>query len=142
MLAMQRAVAGLKLKPGIVLIDGNRMPQLPFPARTIVKGDAKVRVISAASILAKVARDEAMLNYHEQFPQYGFASNKGYLTEFHLATLKQFGPCPIHRQNYEPIKLLLSSGAQEKQLGFFGCTEQEFETISDADTALKKLDER
>ena len=66
MLAMQRAVAGLKLKPGIVLIDGNRLPKLPFPARTIIKGDAKVRVISAASILAKVARDEAMLKYHEQ----------------------------------------------------------------------------
>ena len=118
MLAMQRAVAGLKLKPGIVLIDGNRLPQLPFPARTIIKGDAKIRAISAASILAKVARDEAMLKYHEQFPQYGFDTNKGYLTEFHLATLKQFGPCPIHRQNYEPIRILLSSepGAQQLKL--------------------------
>jgi len=139
MLAMQRAVAGLKLKPGIVLIDGNRMPQLPFPARTIVKGDAKVRVISAASMLAKVARDEAMLKYHEQFPQYGFASNKGYLTEFHLATLKQFGPCPIHRQNYEPVKLLLSSGAREKQLAFFGAaTDEEFESIRAAERALNE----
>jgi ribonuclease HII len=107
MLAMQRAVAGLKLKPDIVLIDGNRMPKLSIPARTIVKGDAKVRVISAASILAKVARDEAMLKYHEQFPNYGFAENKGYLTEFHLATLKQFGPCPIHRKHYAPIRALL-----------------------------------
>lgn len=107
MLAMQRAVAGLKLKPNIVLIDGNRMPKLPFPARTIVKGDAKVRSISAASILAKVARDEAMLKYHEQFPNYGFAENKGYLTEFHLATLKQFGPCPVHRKNYAPVRALL-----------------------------------
>jgi len=118
MLAMQRAVAGLKLKPGIVLIDGNRMPKLPFPARTIVKGDAKVRVISAASILAKVARDEAMLKYHEQFPHYGFDANKGYLTEFHLATLRQFGPCPIHRQNYEPIRLLLAPGAEAQQMSF------------------------
>ncbi|HLH55445.1 MAG TPA: ribonuclease HII [Verrucomicrobiae bacterium] len=107
MLAMQRAVAGLKLKPDIVLIDGNRMPRLGFPARTIVKGDAKVRCISAASILAKVARDEAMLRYHEQFPNYGFAENKGYLTEFHLATLKQFGPCPIHRKHYAPVRALL-----------------------------------
>lgn len=115
MLAMQRAVAGLKLKPGIVLIDGNRMPQLPFPARTIIKGDAKVRVISAASILAKVARDEAILKYHDQFPQYGFAQNKGYLTEFHLATLKQFGPCPLHRQNYAPIKLLLEAAEEAEQ---------------------------
>lgn len=118
MLAMQRAVAGLKLKPDIVLIDGNRMPKLPFPARTIVKGDAKVRAISAASILAKVARDEAMLKYHELFPQYGFAANKGYLTEFHLATLRQFGPCAIHRQNYEPVRVLLSPGGRERQLDF------------------------
>ena len=117
MLAMQRAVAGLKLKPGVVLIDGNRMPHLPFPARTIVKGDAKVRVISAASILAKVARDEAMLKYHEQFPQYGFDRHKGYLTELHLAMLRQFGPCPVHRQNYEPIRVLLAAGVQEQQLG-------------------------
>jgi ribonuclease HII len=86
------------------------MPSLPIPARTIVKGDAKVRSISAASILAKVARDEAMLKYHEQFPNYGFAENKGYLTEFHLATLRQFGPCPIHRKHYAPIRELLEDG--------------------------------
>ncbi len=116
MLAMQRAVAGLRLKPGIVLVDGNRLPQLPCPARAIVKGDAKIRVISAASILAKVARDEAMLKYHEQFPQYGFDKHKGYLTEFHLATLKEFGPCPIHRQNYRPVKLLLEAGEVFEQL--------------------------
>jgi len=103
MLAMQRAVAGLKLTPGIVLIDGNRMPKLPFPARTIVKGDAKVRVISAASILAKVARDEAMLKYHEQFPQYGFDKHKGYMTPLHKSTLQEFGPCAIHRRDYEPV---------------------------------------
>ena len=107
MLAMQRAVEGLKLKPDLVLIDGNRMPRLSITARTIIKGDAKVRSISAASILAKVARDEAMLKYHEQFPNYGFADNKGYLTEFHLATLKQFGPCPIHRKHYAPVRALL-----------------------------------
>lgn len=112
MLAMQRAVGGLKLKPGIVFIDGNRMPKLPFPARTIVKGDAKIRVISAASILAKVARDEAMLKYHEQFPQYGFADNKGYLTESHLQSLKQFGPCSVHRKSYEPIRMLLGRQQQ------------------------------
>lgn len=115
MLAMQRAVAGLKLKPDLVLIDGNRMPRLAVPARTIVKGDAKVRAISAASILAKVARDEAMLKYHEQFPNYGFADNKGYLTEFHLATLKQFGPCPIHRKHYAPVRALLE-GAEPSEI--------------------------
>ena len=115
MLAMQRAVQGLKLKPDIVLIDGNRMPRLSIPARTIIKGDAKVRAISAASILAKVARDAAMLQYHEQFPNYGFAETKGYLTEFHLATLKQFGPGPIHRKNYAPVRALLE-GAEPAEL--------------------------
>ena len=115
MLAMQRAVAGLKLRPDVVLIDGNRMPRLSIPARTIIKGDAKVRCISAASILAKVARDEAMLEYHEQFPNYGFAENKGYLTEFHLATLKEFGPCPVHRRNYAPIRALLE-GAEPRAI--------------------------
>ncbi len=116
MLAMQRAVGGLKLRPGLVLIDGNRMPKLPFPARTIVKGDAKVPVISAASILAKVARDEAMTKYHEAFPGYGFAENKGYLTQAHLAALKELGPCAIHRRGYEPIRALLEPRAAEEQL--------------------------
>jgi ribonuclease HII len=117
MLAMQRAVSGLRLTPDIVLIDGNRMPDLPFPARTIIKGDARVRCISAASILAKVARDEAMLLYHEQFPQYGIDKHKGYLTPLHQAMLKQFGPCAIHRKNYEPIRALLApSGSRQLKL--------------------------
>ena len=114
MLAMQRAVAGLKLKPDVVLIDGNRMPRLLIPARTIIKGDAKVRAISAASILAKVARDQAMLTYHEQFPQYGFATNKGYLTEFHLAALAQYGPCPVHRKHYAPVRALLVDSSESE----------------------------
>jgi ribonuclease HII len=118
MLAMQRAVAGLKVKPDIVLIDGNRMPKLSLPARTIIKGDAKVRAISAASILAKVARDEVILEYHEQFPQYGFAQNKGYLTEAHLNSLKSYGPCPLHRKSYEPIRSLLALAEREQQLDF------------------------
>jgi len=116
MLAMQRAVEGLKVRPGIVFIDGNRMPKLSVTARTIVKGDAKIRAISAASILAKVARDEAVLKYHELYPQYGFAENKGYLTEFHLAALKRFGPCRIHRKSYEPIRSLLGRAGQKQQL--------------------------
>lgn len=114
MLAMQRAVAGLRIRPGLVLIDGNRMPQLPVPARTIIKGDAKVRSISAASILAKVARDAAMLTYHERFPQYGFAENKGYLTEFHLAALRQHGPSPVHRKHYAPVRALLDAAEIEE----------------------------
>lgn len=118
LLAMARAVEGLKIKPDIVLIDGNRMPKLSLPARTIVKGDTKVKCISAASILAKVARDEAMLKYHEQFPQYGIAEHKGYLTEAHFAALKQFGPCPIHRKSYEPVRMLLEAPEGAAQLTF------------------------
>jgi ribonuclease HII len=110
MLAMQRAVAGLKIRPTLVLIDGNRMPKLPVPARTIIKGDAKVRAISAASILAKVARDEVLMRYHQQYPRYGLDENKGYLTEAHLAALTRFGPCPIHRKSYAPIRALLEKG--------------------------------
>lgn len=115
MLAMQRAVAGLKLKPDLVLIDGNRMPKMPVRARTIVKGDATVQAISAASILAKVARDEVIMKYHDQFPQYGFDRNKGYLTESHLANLKTHGPCPLHRRSFEPVRTLL---ALAEELGF------------------------
>jgi ribonuclease HII len=116
MLAMQRAVAGLRIKPHLVLIDGNRMPKLPFPARTIVKGDAKIAAISAASILAKVSRDEAIIKYHESFPQFGFADNKGYLTAFHLAALERYGPCAIHRKQYEPVRRMLASGSIEGRL--------------------------
>jgi ribonuclease HII len=116
MLAMVRAVDGLKLRPSLVLIDGNRMPKLSIPARTIIKGDAKVKVISAASILAKVARDEAMLRYDQQFPHYGFAEHKGYLTEFHFAALQRYGPCPIHRRGYEPIRSLLNPATPCAQL--------------------------
>jgi ribonuclease HII len=118
LLAMARAVNGLKIKPDIVLIDGNRMPKLTLPARTIIKGDQKVKAISAASILAKVARDEAMLRYHEQFPQYGFAEHKGYLTPSHFAALRQHGPCAIHRKNYEPVRLLLENPELGGQLNF------------------------
>jgi len=118
MLAMQRAVDGLKVRPGIVFVDGNRMPKLSVPARTIVKGDAKIRAISAASILAKVARDEAILKCHEIYPQYGFKENKGYLTAFHLAALKQYGPCQIHRKSYEPIRAMLEHSDPKQQLDF------------------------
>jgi ribonuclease HII len=116
LLAMTRAVEGLKIKPDLVLIDGNRLPKLSLPARTIIKGDVKVRVISAASILAKVARDAAMLKYHEQYPQYGFAQHKGYLTALHFAALKQYGPCAIHRKHYAPVRLLLDPGPAGEQL--------------------------
>ncbi len=114
-LAMVRAVAALKIKPDIALIDGNKLPPLAIPTRAIVKGDAKIPVISAASILAKVARDEALLKYHEVYPQYGFADHKGYLTAAHLAALKQHGPCPIHRKAYAPVKALLVPEVADQQ---------------------------
>ena len=111
-LAMKRAIDGLRIRPDIVLIDGNKLPKgLTVPARAIVKGDATVAVISAASILAKVARDEAMLKYHEQYPQYGIDGHKGYLTAPHLAALKQHGPSPVHRKSYAPIRALLEASA-------------------------------
>lgn len=129
MLGMQRAVAGLKLKPGIILIDGKHRPALPYPARTIVKGDAKVRSISAASILAKVARDEAMMKYHEQFPQYGIDKHKGYLTPLHMAMLRKFGPCAIHRKNYEPVRALLAPEGNQ-QLSFIAEENDELEAFT------------
>ena len=109
-LAMVRAVHGLKLRPDIVLIDGNKVPKgLTIPARAIIKGDAKIAAISAASILAKVARDEAMLKYHELYPLYGFDTHMGYLTPVHLAALAKHGPCPAHRKAYAPVRALLEA---------------------------------
>ncbi len=104
MLAMKRAVEGLRLKPAQVLVDGNRVPVLRIPAEAIVKGDAKVPAISAASILAKVHRDRLCLALHERYPHYGFAVHKGYPTAAHLQALKDHGPCESHRQSYAPVR--------------------------------------
>jgi ribonuclease HII len=104
MLAMQRAVQGLRLKPNKVLVDGNRLPVLGVLAEAIVKGDAKVPAISAASILAKVARDRYLLELHEQYPAYGFAQHKGYGTAQHMAALQQWGPTPHHRHSFAPVR--------------------------------------
>jgi len=103
MLAMQRAVEGLRLRPGKVLVDGNRLPTLDMLAEAIVKGDDKVAAISAASILAKVHRDRWCAQYHEQYPLYGFAGHKGYGTPEHLAALRQYGACPQHRRSFAPV---------------------------------------
>ncbi|TJZ76160.1 ribonuclease HII [Chitiniphilus eburneus] len=110
MLAMERAVAALSLVPHKVLIDGNRIPKgLTLPAEAIVEGDAKVEAISAASILAKVARDRALLALDIRYPGYGFARHKGYPTAEHLAALGRLGPCPEHRQSFAPVR---AAGAQ------------------------------
>ena len=103
LLAMQRAVAGLRLRPGHVLIDGNRLPSLPMACEAVVGGDALVPAISAASILAKVTRDRWCAQVDAQWPQYGFAAHKGYGTATHLAALQAHGPCTLHRRSFAPV---------------------------------------
>ena len=110
LLAMQRAVAGLRLCPKHVLVDGNRLPQLTMVAEAIVKGDAKVPAISAASILAKVHRDQLCQGLHEAWPAYNFARHKGYPTAEHLAALRAHGACPAHRRSYGPVRAVLEAG--------------------------------
>lgn len=110
MLAMQRAVAGLDKRPQAVWVDGNRCPDWGFPSRAVVDGDALVPAISAASILAKTARDAAMLELHARYPQYNFAGHKGYGTPAHLKALRQHGPCSEHRQSFSPVKQMLAQG--------------------------------
>ncbi len=104
MLAMQRAVEGLAHEPNEVLIDGNRLPKLRYRARAIIKGDLTEPAISAASILAKTARDASLMRLHEQYPQYGFDQHKGYGTALHLERLRQHGPCAAHRKSFAPVR--------------------------------------
>ena len=108
LLAMRRAVAALERMPTLVLVDGNRCPKgLPCPARAIIGGDALEPAISAASILAKVARDREMRRLHDSHPQYGFARHKGYPTKAHLAALRLHGVCVEHRRSFRPVQLVL-----------------------------------
>jgi len=107
LLAMRRAVEGLRLKPAKVPVDGNRLPVLDVLAEAIVKGDSLVPAISAASILAKVTRDRWCVEYHQQFPQYGFATHKGYGTAEHMAALRAHGACPQHRKTFSPVTEVL-----------------------------------
>ena len=107
MLAMKRAVEGLRLAPRKALIDGNRLPSLSMLAEAIVKGDATVPAISAASILAKVTRDRWCFDYDLQYPQYGFAAHKGYGTAAHLLALREHGACPQHRKSFAPVAAVL-----------------------------------
>jgi ribonuclease HII len=109
LLAMRRAVEGLRLKPNKVLVDGNRLPVLDILAEAIVQGDSKVQAISAASILAKVHRDRWCETIDRDFPQYGFASHKGYGTAEHMLALKTFGATPWHRQSFAPVAAVLSA---------------------------------
>lgn len=108
LLAMRRAVEGLRLKPVLVLVDGNRLPTLSMRAEAIVKGDSKVAAISAASILAKVTRDRWCAELDMQYPQYGFAGHKGYGTAEHLQALQTHGACPQHRKTFSPVARVLT----------------------------------
>jgi len=107
LLAMRRAVMGLRLKPNKVLVDGNRLPVLDVLAEAIVKGDSKVQAISAASILAKVYRDRICHDLHQQYPLYGFDKHKGYGTEIHLQALREHGATPWHRKTFAPVAEVL-----------------------------------
>jgi ribonuclease HII len=110
MLAMRRAVEGLKVTPTLALIDGNRCPVMSVRSEAIVKGDDKVAAISAASILAKTARDAALMELHRLYPQYAFDQHKGYPTALHLELLRAHGVSPVHRKSYAPVRALLAAG--------------------------------
>lgn len=115
LLAMKRAVEGLSIRPNQVYVDGNQLPDFDISAEAIVKGDDLIPAISAASILAKVTRDQVMHKFHHHYPQYGFDKHKGYLTKNHIMALQEFGPCPIHRKTYAPIRKLLAEQEPQHQ---------------------------
>jgi len=110
LLAMQRAIAALGIAPDRVLVDGLHCPSVAFETRAIVDGDAKIKAISAASILAKTARDGEMVRLAAAYPQYGFDRHKGYPTPEHFECLYRFGPCLVHRRSFHPVRLLLAQG--------------------------------
>jgi ribonuclease HII len=109
MMAMRRAVEGLRLKPVKVLVDGLHIPPIGILAESVVKGDAKIPAISAASILAKVHRDFWCAQVHQQYPHYGFDRHKGYGTAEHLEALKRYGPCELHRKSFTPVRQQLEA---------------------------------
>jgi ribonuclease HII len=109
LLAMRRALDGLPVHPARVLIDGNRCPEAPYTMQAIIKGDAKIPAIGAASILAKVSRDAEMIQLDELYPLYGFAAHKGYPTKLHLQAIRDHGVLPCHRKSFRPVKILLSA---------------------------------
>jgi len=107
LLAMKRAIEGLDVTPEHVLVDGNKAPDIAISVDTIVKGDSKIASISAASILAKVERDRMMVEYHELYPQFSFHKHKAYGSKQHMAELNEFGPLPVHRKTFAPVRRLL-----------------------------------
>ncbi len=109
LLGMQKAVAALTIVPDEVLVDGNKCPDFSQPAQAIIGGDGKIAEISAASILAKNARDRLMVEMAKKFPNYGFEKHKGYGTKYHMQQLKKYGPCIHHRKSYAPIQKLIQA---------------------------------
>ena len=107
-LAMRKALAGVIPPAQFALVDGNPVPDLPLPSRSIVQGDSKSASIAAASILAKTHRDHLMRKAAEEYPDYAFEVHKGYCTKLHLERLEKYGPCPIHRKTFEPVRSILS----------------------------------
>ncbi len=122
MLAMRRAVLALDVAPVRVLVDGNRCPVLPFATQSVVGGDKAIRAISAASILAKTARDAEMREIDRRYPQYGFARHMGYPTAEHVRRLRRFGVSPVHRRSFGPVKAMLAATPAQRpvQLAFPG----------------------
>ncbi|KGJ91061.1 ribonuclease HII [Thalassotalea sp. ND16A] len=108
MVAMQRAVAGLNVPADYVLVDGNRCPDFGLPCQSVVKGDLKVAEISAASIIAKVARDDEMIALHKLHPEYGFANHKGYPTKLHLEKINEFGVLDCYRKSFKPVAKIIN----------------------------------
>ncbi len=108
--AFRRAMAPLSSKAGVFLVDGNGVPGLEYPCRFIVKGDSKSLSIAAASVVAKVTRDDMMLRAHTEYPKYGFNRHKGYGTREHIAAIESLGPCPIHRMSFEPLRTMFQTG--------------------------------
>lgn len=115
LLAMRRAVLNLKMKPDLVLVDGNQIPEIPYPVEAIIKGDLTEESISAASILAKVTRDREMLVMDERYPGYGFKQHKGYPTKAHCDALTTLGVTEIHRRTFGPVKMCLKAAQVDMQ---------------------------
>jgi ribonuclease HII len=116
LLAMKRAVEGLAVLPHRVMVDGQHCPPIQIEARAVIDGDAKIKAISAASILAKTERDAEMCRWHERFPQYGFDRHKGYATPEHIEALRQHGPCELYRRSFAPVRALLAGEAVQVEL--------------------------
>ena len=119
LLAMQRAIGGLSIRPDRVLVDGNRCPDTEYPVSAVIQGDRTEACISAASILAKVCRDREMREMDREYPGYGFARHKGYPTRQHILALSENGPCPIHRRSFSPVRqsvLFATEGTEDTEL--------------------------